>query len=700
MNNETNIVQSKPKTSGKKRAKKAVAFLLVFAILITSAYAFLTAHQTKTNVFTVGNIRLELHEDGWENNPNVNVLNVDGKNVDNSDYITRSKLENIIPGEPITKDPMIKNVGKNPAYVFISVAMPQVLGNDMFTINDLSSDWVVFNTVEDGDYVVTYYYYNGQLAPNTDTSNLFTTITLNDSAYEHLDENADYSIIVNGYGAQTTAVDEWKEAWNKIVETDNSLPEVEIIRVDYYREDLTLFASEDTVVGDPIEMKFDNTLAKDNYSFNWVDENGNIAYEGMPMPQHRVKLTASYEKLTDAPVSHGFIEYQIIEDNGSLALATRSLIYDNIPSDITSISIPSQLSFIITDEMVNQFNFRSPDAIDISTSACGYYVDTLDNDILTIYPDLDLSRINTNTVYTLPVVEVSGIQISNQYSQVSNVNQLIIPSTVKSINSNNVSLITDLSPLPYCLESLGNYALVGLKTDLLEFPASLEHINNALDPFQNGEIGTVVIPKSMKSIDNQILRFCTANKLDIDGDWDQIPLPSQFQEYIIRGNINTVDLSYGGGYLKIEITETAHINNLYASSYDVNGDYDISLRYFHNDFTINGLVDNMRLTMNASYTKSPDYIKGTGTIDSFTLNLGALSDARNENKYQNELYLSDIVNSFTYGDLDFSNYFILNFAGSEAKYSSICQNQIQDKLAAPPDNNGSFTYTLNYNVSF
>lgn len=104
--------KTKSPTRNKKQA--IVSIILIAAILITGAFAFLTATDSKTNVFTVGNVDIEFHEI---------FNNVDyGKNEDPG--AQGIKINNIVPGQSIQKAPYIVNSGNNPAYTFIAVGIP------------------------------------------------------------------------------------------------------------------------------------------------------------------------------------------------------------------------------------------------------------------------------------------------------------------------------------------------------------------------------------------------------------------------------------------------------------------------------------------------------------------------------------------------------------------------------------------------
>lgn len=125
----------KTTSSHKQKKRAALSIFLVVAILITTAFAFLSATDSKTNVFTVGNIQIELAErfdknlDGSIDEP-TEVFDV--SNLENSDTIQADGY--IVPGQTVLKQPYVKNTGDNDAWVFISVGIPtatsaQISGN-------------------------------------------------------------------------------------------------------------------------------------------------------------------------------------------------------------------------------------------------------------------------------------------------------------------------------------------------------------------------------------------------------------------------------------------------------------------------------------------------------------------------------------------------------------------------------------------
>lgn len=81
-----------------------ISVLLIAAILVTGALAFLTARDSKTNVFTVGNVAMLLQEPNW---------NQDSEAV-----------KHFLPTSIIEKDPQVQNTGSSKAWVFMTVDVP------------------------------------------------------------------------------------------------------------------------------------------------------------------------------------------------------------------------------------------------------------------------------------------------------------------------------------------------------------------------------------------------------------------------------------------------------------------------------------------------------------------------------------------------------------------------------------------------
>ena len=103
----------------KKALMMALALVLVVALTIGGTLAYLTDRDSKTNVFTVGDVRIELNEDFDQG-------------------------ATLIPGVDIEKAATVKNVGKNDAWVWVKIAIPSALDND-----DASKNVIHFNFTEE-----------------------------------------------------------------------------------------------------------------------------------------------------------------------------------------------------------------------------------------------------------------------------------------------------------------------------------------------------------------------------------------------------------------------------------------------------------------------------------------------------------------------------------------------------------------------
>ena len=167
-----------------KKVRKLV--LLIIAILtivgLGSLFAYLIDTDQKTNVFTVGSIKIELTETNW--NP--------------------TNGQNILPGQPINKNPKINNIGNNPAYVYIKVVNPIVTlttGEGPLFSYTTNTGWTQLDQVEQCGYRATTYYYNTALNPSANTSTLFDSVTINDFSGDIGEEQL---LDIYGYGIQST----------------------------------------------------------------------------------------------------------------------------------------------------------------------------------------------------------------------------------------------------------------------------------------------------------------------------------------------------------------------------------------------------------------------------------------------------------------------------------------------------------------
>ncbi len=91
----------------------SLAVALVAIMALGASLAFFTDKKEVTNAFTVGNIAIELVEEKW---------------VKDEDHV-------LLPGVKFDKDPVVKNVGANDAYVRLKVTIPETLYDAIVVYN-------------------------------------------------------------------------------------------------------------------------------------------------------------------------------------------------------------------------------------------------------------------------------------------------------------------------------------------------------------------------------------------------------------------------------------------------------------------------------------------------------------------------------------------------------------------------------------
>lgn len=142
--------------------KKIIAVCLIVALAATAVVggtlAWFTDDEVATNTFTVGNVDITLTEPNWTSTGS-------------------QDAPEVYPGEPLAKDPTVKNDGKNPCFVRIKVEGLDCLGNaGMITYRTdyvpgkLGDHWV-----DGGDG---YFYYDQVLAVGATTDALFDQIVI------------------------------------------------------------------------------------------------------------------------------------------------------------------------------------------------------------------------------------------------------------------------------------------------------------------------------------------------------------------------------------------------------------------------------------------------------------------------------------------------------------------------------------------
>jgi len=195
----------------KKTLLAAVVMLLIF--IVGGAIAYFTDTDTKTNTFTIGSVDITLTEDGWDALADSNSNNIP------------DDAEDMMPGESVTKDPVVNNVStKNPAYVFVKVEVPcttvtsPATPEEIFTYTtnagwtELSSEAVACTSGGTATHVY-YYGSNGTLTalakaanaqtPTSTTNPVFSSVTLRSTLTGNEGLDTQKQIVITAYGIQT-----------------------------------------------------------------------------------------------------------------------------------------------------------------------------------------------------------------------------------------------------------------------------------------------------------------------------------------------------------------------------------------------------------------------------------------------------------------------------------------------------------------
>lgn len=148
----------------------AIAVMLVAALVVGGTLAYFTDTKAKDNVFTVGNVSIQLiestyHREGNDNSGDKDIPDpthtasgmkyvTDGHkaftdaeiktNAEKyADYIG-TKGVGMVPGRGVAKCPYVINTGKNAAYIRIRVMVPSAANNDFVSVPDggvITNQW-------------------------------------------------------------------------------------------------------------------------------------------------------------------------------------------------------------------------------------------------------------------------------------------------------------------------------------------------------------------------------------------------------------------------------------------------------------------------------------------------------------------------------------------------------------------------------
>ena len=159
--------------------KKIIAWLLVViltaGVAIGGTLAYLTDRDSEANVFTVGDVNIDLNEDF-------------------------SQGSTLVPGVSIEKKPTIRNVGPNSAWVWSTVAVPKNLAS-VVEFTGTGTSWEVMNsststTINNEDYVLFTILHTEALEVGEETDVLFSKVAM--STAVDVDPDGNWHTVVDG----------------------------------------------------------------------------------------------------------------------------------------------------------------------------------------------------------------------------------------------------------------------------------------------------------------------------------------------------------------------------------------------------------------------------------------------------------------------------------------------------------------------
>ncbi len=177
----------------------AVVIFNVIAIGISLAY-FTNRTEEKLNVFTVGNVNINVREDNFD----------------------KESAKTVTPNEEIDKDPYVVNVGSNSAYVFMMIEVPRknviIVDTDnvtlkkrsyvdLFTYNVNSSWQLISSDVSDESSIYVYAYMKGVLQPDDRTDAIFDKVKFANVLEGEISSNDSFNVVVSGYAVQSDSLE-------------------------------------------------------------------------------------------------------------------------------------------------------------------------------------------------------------------------------------------------------------------------------------------------------------------------------------------------------------------------------------------------------------------------------------------------------------------------------------------------------------
>jgi len=202
------IKDMRKRAMNKKKALTTMAACgLVAALGVGGTMAYLTDSEQTTNTFTIGKVKIDVQEPGWDT-------------TDKNNNNIPDKAEDVVPNQELAKNPLIENTGSNSAVVFLKVTVPtkyvtQVADAQNQERNNFDANWqeLVDEEVQDTgataskDGVRTYVFgYKTKLLKGQKTSSLFDKIQMKNVIEDEILPDSANDIKVEGFAIQSEEI--------------------------------------------------------------------------------------------------------------------------------------------------------------------------------------------------------------------------------------------------------------------------------------------------------------------------------------------------------------------------------------------------------------------------------------------------------------------------------------------------------------
>ena len=272
-----------------------------------------------------------------------------------------------------------------------------------------------------------------------------------------------------------------------------------LVTLSFMNEDGDIINTETIYAGTPVEMYFESSLAKDGYTFDWVNKaTSEVAYSGMPMPEEDMTLTATYTATGYSAEASDYLKYRITLDadgNPCGVLVGADTTSANYPTELTAIVVPNFIEVTRTDSG----DYLSPDAASV------------------IPMDAVGNNISTGT-FTLPITTVDTAPGSGLYEIMET---LVIGDSITAVETLDRSDSGDYTTennicknviLPYGMKTIGNQTFCNFTAlESVNLPNSLTYIGDMAFEYC-AALTTIDMPKGVSycQTNGSQFAYCTA----------------------------------------------------------------------------------------------------------------------------------------------------------------------------------------------